>query len=264
MEKINWSAVYAIVIRHIYTWKRDLDRVVDSFWWAVMDIIFWGLTSQYIKGFSKAPDVIIVFIGGIIFWTIVQNSQREINMPILEEAWNRNLINLFATPINLAEFIIATLILGLIKLLGTMLVMVAVAFFLYRYNIFFYGWYLLPAVASLILTGWWVGFLIDGFILRFGYKIQAFAWAFIFIIYPFSAVIYPVSILPVWAQVFAKMLPTSYVFENMRSVLFNGYFDTQTILVSFALNMVYLILSLITLKVFFKAGLRDGRLIKLN
>ena len=122
----------------------------------------------------------------------------------------------------------------------------------------------MPAVASLIATGWAIGFFIDGLIFRFGYKIQAFAWAFIFVIYPFSAVLYPVAILPGWAQKFAAILPTSYVFENMRSVLFTGIFDVRDIIISFLLNGIYIALSLYFLKKMFQNALANGRLIKLN
>lgn len=261
---INWSCVFAIVVRHLYNWRRDFDRVVDTFWWASTDVIFWGLTSTYVLSFSSGVDLMIVFVGGIIFWNIVQNSQREINMPLLDEAWNRNLVNLFTTPISLLEFVIATILLGIFKLLMVLILLSILAYFLYSYNIFFSGIYLLPAIINLVLVGWSVGFFIDGMIFRFGYKIQAFAWAFIFVIYPFSAVLYPVDILPVWARGIAAILPTSYVFENMRSILFTGTFNVTDIYISFVLNIIYIVLSLIFLKKMFQNALDNGRLIKLN
>lgn len=262
--KVNWSAIYAIVVRHLYNWRRDFDRVVDTFWWASTDVIFWGLTSTYVMSFSEGVDLMIVFVGGIIFWNIVQNSQREINMPLLDEAWNRNLVNLFTTPISLFEFVLATIILGMFKLLMVLILLCFLAYFLYSYNIFLNGIYLLPAIINLVLVGWSVGFFIDGMIFRFGYKIQAFAWAFIFVIYPFSAVLYPVDILPVWARSVSAMLPTSYVFENMRAILFTGTFNVTDIYISFVLNLIYIVLSLIFLKKMFQNALNNGRLIKLN
>lgn len=265
MYVLNFSAIKGIVIRHLLAWRKDLDRLADAFWWATIDIIFWGLTSTYLKETQTfGSDIVILFIGGIIFWTMVQNAQREINMPLLDEAWNRNLINVFTTPIRLREFIVATLMLGILKLALTLLFLSLLAFFLYHYNIFYYGWYLLPAIVNLVLVGWWIGFIIDGLILRFGYKIQAFAWAFIFVIYPFSAVLYPVSILPPWARIISSLLPTSYIFENMRTVLFTGQFVFQDIGISFLLNCLYLALSLISLKWMFKDALKNARLVKLN
>ena len=264
MEKLNWSGIYGVIVRHLYSWRRDLDRVIDAFWWASTDLIFWGLTSRYVMQFSQNVDLVVIFVGGIIFWTIVQNAQREINMPLLDEAWNRNLVNLFTTPITLVEFIIATLILGLIKLSMVIVFLGFLASLLYKFNIFYFGIYLLPAIINLILVGWWVGFIVNGLILRYGYKIQSFAWAFIFVLYPFSAVLYPVDILPGWARLISSILPTSYIFENLRSILFTGRFNTIDLYISTILNLIFLLLSIVYMKLMFNYALKNGKLIKLN
>jgi ABC-2 type transport system permease protein len=137
------------------------------------------------------------------------------------------------------------------------------AIVLYKFNIFSLGWYLIPGLINLILVGWWVGFIINGLILRFGNRVESFAWAFIFVIYPFSAIFYPVNILPVWAQVIAGILPTSYVFENMRNVVFYSTFDPGQILLSLALNILYLCLALLFLHKMFTQALDKARLVKL-
>ena len=261
----NISPVKAVVIRNIFEWRRNLDRVVDSIWWATIDLIFWGLTSSYLKASNPGlPDVVSLFLGGIILWVFVQNSQRDINMPLLNEAWNRNLINLFTTPITLTEFIIGTIVLGLIKLVFTGVILSLIAIILYKFNIFSLGLYIIPAVINLILVGWWVGFIINGLILRFGNRVEAFAWSFIFIIYPFSAIFYPVTSLPKWGQIVALILATSYIFENMRSVIFSKTFSWENIIISFLLNMLYLGLSLIFLKIMFAEALKNARLVKLS
>lgn len=261
---LNISQVKAIVIRHMFEWRRNLDRVVDSFWWALMDLIFWGLTSSYLQQNNPGiPNIVSLFLGGIILWVFVQNSQRDITMPILNEAWNRNLINLFTTPIRLREFVAGTVILGLIKMFFTTVTLAFTAFVLYKFNIFSLGLFLIPGLINLILVGWWIGFIINGLILRFGNRVESFAWAFVFVIYPFSAIFYPVRILPQWAQIISRILPTSYIFENMRNVVFYGTFTGSEILLSFALNILYMSLSLIFLQRMFKQALDKARLVKL-
>lgn len=262
---INSTQVKGIVMRNIYEWRRNLDRVVDSFWWATIDLVFWGLTANYLKQTSSTiPHIVYLFIGGIVLWVIVQNSQRDINMPLLNDAWNRNLINLFTTPIRLREFILGTIILGLIKLTMTVILLVVLAYLLYQFNIFTFGLYLIPAVINLILVGWSIGFFINGLILRFGYRIESFAWAFVFVIYPFSAVIYPLNTLPDWARTISAFLPTSYIFENMRSVIFTGNFSSGNIIISFLLNIIYIILTLLFLNRMFTEALKNAKLVKLN
>ena len=65
-----------------------------------------------------------------------------------------------------------------------------------------------------------MGLFITGLILRFGQRIQVLAWSLTWIIQPFSCVFYPLSALPQWAVPIAKVLPTTQVFETLRSVIF--------------------------------------------
>ena len=115
-----------------------------------------------------------------------------------------------------------------------------------------------------MLIGWWIGFIINGLLLRFGYRVQPFAWALVFVTYPFSAVLYPVSILPEWAQMISRLLPNSYIFENMRSFLFTGNISSESVLISILLNIFYLTLSLFFLSFMFNQARKKARLVKLN
>ena len=135
---------------------------------------------------------------------------------------------------------------------------------MYAFQIFQFGWYILPAFASLILVGWWIGFIINGLIFRYGYKVEAFAWSLVFVIYPFSAVLYPVDSLPQWAQFISRLLPTSYIFENMRNILFSGTFSVSELSISFLLNILYLSLAIIFMKKQFAHAKKSGKLIRLN
>lgn len=133
---------------------------------------------------------------------------------------------------------------------------------LYQTKIFFYGVYLIPLVLLLLMTGWWVGFFVAGILLRYGSKLQTLAWSVVYVISPFSAVYYPLSVLPDWAQVIAFFVPTSYIFEGAREVINTGYLDINKLFASFFLNLIYLILAIIFLKMSFKKALDRG-LVKL-
>lgn len=262
---INFSAVYGILLRNLFVWRKDLDRIVDSFWWPFLDLVFWGLTSTYLQQINPGvPEIVTLFLGGIIFWYMVIQAQRDINIPLLDEAWNRNLVNIFTTPLRLRDFLVATLLLGGIKLSITIITLAGISYLLYHFNIFMFGWYLIPSVVNMILTGWWLGFLINGLILRFGYRVQAFAWALTYVLYPFSGVLYPVSVLPWWGQSVAKIVPTSYVFETMRSVIRTGEFSLPQILMAFLLNGIFLCASILFLAHMYKDALKNARLVKLN
>jgi len=238
--------IYAIVLRYMYYMIHSIDRMSDMFYWPTVDLLLWGITSLYIKNNTQnVPNIVLMIVSGILLWIIIWRGQYEITVNFLEELWNKNLVNLFVSPLKLSEWIIAVGIIGILKMTLSLTFASLMAFFLYKANILYYGWYLIPFGASLILTGWAVGFFITGIILRYGTKVQTLAWTAIMLISPFSAVYYPLSVLPLWAQKVAKFIPTSYVFENSRLFLFKGYVNWTDLWISYGLNILYLFLAIV-------------------
>lgn len=238
--------IFAMVQRYTYGLKHTYDRLSDMFYWPVMDLLIWGLTGIYFAQLnSKSPYTVTIILTGLIFWIITWRAQYEISINLLSEMWDRNLVNIFASPLTVYEWITSVIIFGSAKMIISLSFSTIVAFFLYRYQIFQFGWWLFPVAVNLVISGWIIGFCISAIIIRFGTKIQTIAWAGAYIIVPFSALYYPLSVLPNWAQKVALLFPTSYIFEALREHIFTGTISADKILISFALNMLYLILSIL-------------------
>jgi ABC-2 type transport system permease protein len=77
-------------------------------------------------------------------------------------------------------------------------------------------------------------------ILRHGAGAEALAWSVLFGLTPFSAVFYPVAVLPRVLQPVAYALPSAHVFEGMRGVLLDGVVRWDHLFAAFALNAVWL------------------------
>ena len=248
----------------MYQFRTSWDRITDSFYWPILDILVWGITASYIlKIAPDAPQVVLLIMSGLTLWLILWRAQYEVSINLLEEFWNRNLVNLFVSPLKFSEWVATTMILGLIKVAMSLPVAATVAYFLYKFNVFKYGWHFILFTLSLFMTGWAVGFFVSGIILRYGTRIQTLAWTTIAIISPFSAIYYPVSILPEWAQKISLFIPPTYVFEGARSVLFKGEIDIRGLLISIGLNLIYISLALIFLRKSFDKILEEG-LVKLH
>lgn len=251
--------VKAIVLRYLFLFRRSYDRLTDAFYWPTIDLLVWGLMSAYFQARNPGDtNFMVIIVTGILFWLIVWRGQYEITVNILEDLWNKNLVNIFVSPLSFWEWVTSFIIIGMIKAFLSVSFASLIAFLLYKISIFIYGFYLIPYIISLILTGWWIGFMVGGLILRFGTKIQTLAWAFVAVISPFSAIYYPVSVLPQWAQVVAWFIPTTYIFEGARAVINGGQFDFAPLLVSLFLNIIYLGLSLAFLRTSFDKILKKG------
>lgn len=256
---MKFNRIYAIILRNLFSFKHSFDRLSDVFYWPIIDLILWGLTSAYFTKYAaNIPQLTLILLSGVLLWIIVWRGQSEITIGILDDLWNRNLINLFASPLKFSEWIMALIALGIIKAIISFLFGVLVAYLLYAVNIAPYAFYLIPFALLLIMAGWSMGFFIAALILRFGTRIQTLAWTAPWVLSPFSAIYYPVSILPDWAQKISSLLPTSYIFEGMREVINTGNLDSMKIIISLTLNIIYLTLSVYFLKSSFNKIMRSG------
>ncbi len=251
--------IWGVILRFIFHFRHSLDRLVDVFFWPIIDLVLWGLTGLYFV--AMAPDagrVTQAIVAGIIFWLVVYRGQYEVSGNLLEDLWNRNLVNMFVSPLTFAEWTTAFILLGIVKTIISFLFASGLAYMLYGVNVLSLGFAVPAFMVVLIITGWSAGFVIAGLILRYGTRIQAFAWTVVWVIAPFCGIYYPIAVLPPWAQSIAHVVPASYVFEGVREAVNSGTVDFRGILSGLFLAIGYFFLALWFLSRSFKAVLRRG------
>jgi len=230
----------------------------------MLEVLVWGFVTTYLGSLGiEGVNFVSVLLGGLILWRILQMGQYESVLPLMDETWSRNLLNIFASPLTVWEFLTASLLISFLKISLSISTAALISFFLYAFNLFSLGFYLLPFIMSLLITGWVVGFFVSGTIVRFGHNVQALTWTSIWILQPFSCVFYPLSALPFWAQRTARLLPSTYIFEGMRAVLIRGTLPLDLLLKSALLNLVYLVISLLFFKKMFSQAKKHGLLSKM-
>lgn len=262
---MKWHRIHALLIRHLYLYQRSFPRLMDVFYWPVMDLLVWGFLSAYLQKQNTAEvNLITILLGALIFWNFLNQSQKAVSIAFLEDVWERNLLNIFVTPLRISEFLTATVLLGVVRIALISIVMGVLAFIFYHFNLLLFGFFLIPFVANLLLFGWTLGIATTAIILRYGTQAQILAFGFIFIIQPFSAVFYPVSALPRALQTIAYFIPTTYVFEGMRALIHTGKLPFTLLIMSIVVNLVYLMLSLFFFYLMFKRTKVRGALLKLE
>jgi ABC-2 type transport system permease protein len=236
-----WLRISAIVMRFFFLHRRSVARVMEIFFWPVMNLLVWGFVTSFLQELAL-PKTVLFLIGSVILWDVLYRSQQGITLAITEEFWVKNIINIFISPISVAELLGAICIVGIIKSVVTTVFLALLAFFLYSFNLMETGPGLVLFLGNLLLFGWAVGLFTMALIFRYGRAGEALIWGVPFLIQPVSAVFYPVGVLPLWLQKIAWLLPSTYVFEGMRQVLATGVTDMFKLGVSFGLHLVYLLL----------------------
>ncbi|MFQ5736081.1 MAG: hypothetical protein ACE5GY_04365 [Thermodesulfobacteriota bacterium] len=67
------SRIYAYTIRHLYLYKRSLPRLMEVFYWPILDLVVWGFVSLYLTSHKGGgmPDFVAFFIGALILWDML-------------------------------------------------------------------------------------------------------------------------------------------------------------------------------------------------
>lgn len=233
--------IVALIVRHLYLYKRSLPRIMEIFYWPFLDLVIWGFITIYLMRFKgELPGVVTFFLGALILWDVLFRAQQGITISFLEEIWARNLLNLFASPLKPSEFLAATMALSVFKVAAVSVVLVLAAIAFYSYNVFIIGLWLLPFVLNLIVAGWTIGVLTTSLIMRFGQEAEVLAWGMVFLFQPISCVFYPIEVLPEWLQAIAWMNPPAHIFEGMRMVLNESGQPLTHLAWAFGLNLLYL------------------------
>ena len=160
-------------------------------------------------------------------------------LTFLEEMWARNLGQLFISPLRPSELIASLMFISLIRTLISVTPAAFLALPLFDVWVFDLGLGLAAFFFNLMVMGWAIGLLVSGLLLRLGLGAESLCWLGIFLIAPITGIYYPVEVLPDWLEPVAWTLPSTYVFEGMRSVLFDQVFRWDLLAGAVCLNLLY-------------------------
>ena len=255
--------IAAMVLRYWYLLRSSWPRLLDLIYWPAVQMLMWGFLQLYISQnagfFARAGGT---FIGAVLLWDILFRGQLGFSLSFLEEMWSRNLANLMISPLRPVEFVIALIVMSLVRLaISTVPVaLLAIAFF--GFNLFGLGLALAAFFVNLLLTSWAIGIFVSGLVLRNGLGAENLAWTIMFIFLPLTCVYYPVAVLPGWLQVVAWSLPPTYVFEGMRALVIDQVFRPDLMLQALGLNAVFFAAGATGFLALLKSARRNGSLMQ--
>ena len=256
---MNVKRIFTIFLRQFLLIKRSVHRIFGVFYWSTLDIVLWGFMTSYLYAFNSANlNFATVVLGTLILWNFFIRIQHGITISFLEDVWTRNFMNLFASPLTVGEYVWGLVLTSVVTSLVSISFMVVLAWLLFAYNIFQFGFMLIPFVAVLFLFGWAAGIFATSVIIRFGPSSEILAWSIPVLLTPFSGVFYPIVVLPKYVYAVASILPSAQVFEGMRSIILSGSFDTTRLSAAFVLAFISFVLSFWFLLRFYRRALRNG------
>jgi len=210
----------ALVLRQFYLLRGSPARFVPLFGWVAIDIVLWGFITRYLNSVSRSGfDFVPALLGAVLLWDFFARVMQGVTTAFFEDVWTRNFLNIFATPLSIWEYMAGLVVASIATSSVGLVVMLVLATAIFGLSFFGYGLVLIPFLMVLFAFGIALGIIAAAMVLRLGPAAEWFVWPIPALISPFAGVFYPLSTLPAWMQAVARLVPPSYVFENVRSIV---------------------------------------------
>lgn len=238
---MNLTRVWAIILRHVFMTMHQLERFMDVFLYPLVAIILWGFLSNYSA--INMTGISAFLMGGLILWVVFERLGTSVGVDFMFDIWEKNMINILASPITITEYVFGLVSVALVKVVVSFIAMWLVASLFFGFNLSSLGTVLILFWINVVIFAISLGIFNVAIVIRWGSTIGPLTWILPFLLQPFSAVFYPVSVLPEFLQKIAWFLPLTHVFEGMRHVIATGQLERSELMVAFILNLVYFVFS---------------------
>ena len=258
---MRFAPVAAILLRQWYLLRGSPVRTLPMFAWVGIDIVLWGFISRFLDSVSATGiNFTAVFLGAVLLWDLCGRVMQGLTTTFLEDVWSRNFLNLFASPLTISEYVTGLVLASIATSLVGLTVMLALAVPVFGLSFLALGSHLVLFLAVLYAFGVALGILASAMVLRFGPASEWLVWPIPALLSPFCAVFYPLSVLPAWMRAVAHLLPPSYVFEGMRSLLAGRPLGTGPALLALALAALEIALAAYYFVRVYRRAVRTGLL----
>jgi ABC-2 type transport system permease protein len=253
------SRVAAIVLRQVFLLRGSPVRLLPMVAWVAIDIVLWGFITRYLdKLTGSGANFTATLLGAVLLWDFLSRVMQGTTTAFFEDVWSRNFLNLFATPLQISEYLAGLVTTGICTSLMGLVAMLALATSVFGLDFLAYGAALVPFLLVLFVTGIALGILGTAIVLRLGPASEWLIWPIPSLLSPFAGVFYPLATLPPWMQWIGRLLPPSYVFEGMRTIVAGKPIPWDMLGIGLGLSGLYLILACMAFAAVYRYAIRTG------
>jgi len=256
---MNCTRIAGLVLRQYYLLRASPVRILPLFAWVAIDMIVWGYMSRYLNAVTSARfDFVPALLGAVLLWEFLIRVMFGVTTAFFEDVWSRNFLNVFATPLEISEYVAALVVSSICTSTIGMIVMLLLGTLVFGLPFFGLG---VPVVAFLLvlfLTGIALGICGAAIVLWFGPAAEWLIWPIPAVLSPFAAVYYPLATLPKWMQYVAHVLPASYVFEGVRAIVAGHATPLASLAIAAGLALVMVAIAGWIFTRVYRTGVRTG------
>jgi ABC-2 type transport system permease protein len=239
---MNPRRAAAIALRQFYLLRGSPVRILPMFAWVAIDIILWGFITRYLNTVAAAGfNLVPALLGAVLLWDFLVRVMQGLTTAFFEDVWSRNFLNIFASPLSIAEYVTGLVISSIATSMLGLIVMLLLSTLVFGLSFFAWGALLIPFFGVLFLFGISLGIFGCAIVLRMGPAAEWLIWPIPAMLSPLACVFYPLASLPRWMQIPARLVPASWVFESMRRIVAGQPVASTDLGIGLGLAVLYVI-----------------------
>jgi ABC-2 type transport system permease protein len=259
---MNLQRTLAIIERDLRIVLRLKWRLVEVFYFPITSVIIWGFFTLWTKQYAIEAGFALLAIN--IFWSFAYQSQSGANMQLMEDRWNEEFKKLVTTPLRPGEYLIGKTFSSLVFTMLSFFVTVIISYLAFGYTVIVNNtlvFFVLSLITVAASVG--IGILIASFIIVFGNEYSFFSWSVMQVFMLFSAPFFPLSTYPYVLQLISKIIPFTWVFESIRSIVTTNTVPNDYLIKGAILGALFVVLSVPVYSLAIEKARKNGKLIKI-
>ena len=256
------TKVKAFAFKNWVMTKRNIFTLFEILFWPLVGFLSVGLLAEFA---ALRPEMKAFILLGVVSMSAIQVCQLDVAYALLYDVWSKAVKHGFIAPVGIRHLLIGSLIVGIARGGTVFFILMAGSYFFFDFNFTVPGaWPLCLFSMGLFLCAAMVGIFVCILVLTFGNRAEVAAWSLVSLMLLVCGIYYPISILPKWVAVVAKLIPLTYFLEYFR--LFYGFEPTfsHVLAKGYLLVVVYLLLEISLMKTALRRAKRTGMLLRLS
>lgn len=218
MYNFSLKRLSGLYLHYLYSMRRNPARIIEILIWPGIEVVLFAiLASSQLDQSQEGARVTLNILTGIVYWNCTARVIQETTAQFIDDFTSKNIQSLLITPISLAELIVGITAASLTKIIISLTMLGLILAFIYPSFMLAAGPQIFLWVILLELVGVSLSLFAIAAICLFGERIGFVGWLLSTVLQIFSLVFYERSALPPVLQHISYAVPSSYIFESIRS-----------------------------------------------
>ena len=264
MHKFSLTRIAGLYLHYLYSVRRNPARIIEILVWPGIEVVLFAVLASSQHG--KAPDsagITLSILTGIVFWNCTARIIQETTAQLTDDFTSKNIQSLLITPIRLSELLIGITAASISKIILSLSALAIILNLIHPTFFDTFGPHVFLWVFQLELVGVALSYISIAAVCIFGERVGFIGWMISTVLQIFSLVFYERAALPPVLNLLSYAVPSSYIFEAIRSYIPGALLFSQPQVLALLLSVGYAALGIFFVSVAFRLAKHLGTFAKI-